>query len=275
MGRSLSLAGRYVVITGASSGLGREMARVIARDYRGHVVAVARRADRLTELARELKERWGATAVPLVADLTRAADVERCFAEATTGRSIHGVVLNAGVTFYGQALSQSAASLETLLATNTAAPVRLAQLFGRYLVAQGEAGGMLLVSSMAGLVPMPYQAVYGGTKALVTSFGLALRQELRASGVSVSVFAPGGIATEMLDLSGLSAKFAPDGPGMMTAEACAGAAMRALVARRALVVPGAMNRVTAWLMSSLPRSWVVPIVARLYCQSSTEGAADR
>jgi len=269
MARSLALAGRYVVVTGASSGLGREIARVIARDYHGHVVAVARRADRLAELARELSERWGATTLPIVADLTRAADLERCFAEATNGRAVKGVVLNAGVTFYGQTLSQSAASVETLLATNAAAPVRLAQLFGRYLVAQGEGGGMLLVTSMAGLVPMPYQAVYGGTKALLTSFGLALREELRQSGVSVSVFAPGGIATEMLDLSGLSAKFAADGPGMMSADACAAAAVRAFVARRALVVPGAMNRVTAWLMHCLPRSWVIPTVARLYRQSST------
>jgi uncharacterized protein len=275
MARSLALAGRYVLVTGASSGLGREVARVIARDYRGHVIVVARRADRLADLVRELHERWGATAVPIVADLTRAADVERCFAEATAGHSVYGAVLNAGVTFYGQALDQSAASVETLLATNTMAPVRLAQLFGRYLVEQGEGGGMLLVASMAGLVPMPYQAVYGGTKALLTSFGLALRQELRGSGVSVGVFAPGGIATEMLDLSGLSAKFAPDGLGMMTAEACAAAAVRALVTRRALVVPGAMNRVIACLMRSLPLGWIVPIVARLYRQSSTTGDVSR
>jgi short-subunit dehydrogenase len=271
MPRSMALSGRYVLVTGASSGLGREIARVIARDYHGHVIAVARREQRLNELAQELRQRFGATVVPIVADLTRAQDVERCFAQATEGRSVYGAVLNAGVTYYGKALSQSAASVETLVATNAMAPVRLAQLFGRYLVEQGESGGMLLVASMAGLVPMPYQALYGGTKALLTSFGLALREELRGSGVSLTVFAPGGIATEMLDLSGLSAKFAADGPGMMTAEACAAAAVRAFVARRALVVPGTMNRVTAWLMQVLPRSWVVPIVAHLYRQPGTPG----
>ena len=273
MPRSMALSGRYVLVTGASSGLGREIARVIARDYHGHVIAVARREQRLNELAQELRQRFGTTVVPIKADLTRAEDVERCFAQATEGRSVHGVVLNAGVTYYGKALSQSAASVETLLATNAVAPVRLAQLFGRYLVEQGQSGGMLLVASMAGLVPMPYQALYGGTKALVTSFGLALREELRGSGISVSVFAPGGIATEMLDLSGLTAKFHPDDVGIMSAEICARAAVRALVARRALVVPGAMNRVTAWLMRLLPRSWVVPIVARLYRQPGTLGSS--
>jgi short-subunit dehydrogenase len=275
MAGCLALAGRYVLVTGASSGLGREIARTIARDYHGHVIAVARRADRLAELARELSERWGATMVPITADLTRGQDVERVFVEATAGRSVYGVILNAGVTFYGEALSQNAASVETLLATNTMAPVRLAQLFGRHLVERNEGGGMLLVASMAGLVPMPYQAVYGGTKALLASFGLALREELRRSGVSVSIFAPGGIATEMLDLSGLSAKFAPDGIGMMSADVCATAAVRAFVTRRALVVPGAMNRLTAWLMNCLPLSWVVPVVARLYRQPETAKGAGR
>jgi len=273
--RPMALAGRHVLVTGASSGLGREMARVIARDYRGHVIAVARRAERLAELTRELRERWGASVVPIVADLTRPADVERCFAEATAGRSVHAVVLNAGVTYYGQVLDQSVDSVEALLATNAAAPVRLAQRFGRYLVEQGEGGGMLLVASMAGLVPMPYQALYGGTKALLTSFGLALGEELRGSGVSVSVFAPGGIATEMLELSGLAAKFHPGDFGIMSAEACARAALRALVARRALAVPGATNRLSAWLMRALPLRLVVPIVARIYRRPVARQGTDR
>jgi uncharacterized protein len=273
--RPMALAGRHVLVTGASSGLGREMARVIARDYRGHVIAVARRAERLAELTRELRERWGASVVPIVADLTRPADVERCFAEATAGRSVHAVVLNAGVTYYGQVLDQSVDSVEALLATNAAAPVRLAQRFGRYLVEQGEGGGMLLVASMAGLVPMPYQALYGGTKALLTSFGLALGEELRGSGVSVSVFAPGGIATEMLELSGLAAKFQPGDFGIMSAEACARAALRALVARRALAVPGATNRLSAWLMRALPLRLVVPIVARIYRRPVARQGTDR
>ena len=275
MSEPMMLAGRYVVVTGASSGLGREIARAIARDYRGHIVAIARRADRLAELARELGEQHGVSVVPIVADLTRAADVERCFAEATSGRSIYAAVLNAGVTYYGEALAQTSDSLESLLATNAVAPTRMALRFGRYLAERKEGGGLLLVSSMAGLVPMPYQAVYGGTKALLTSFGLALREELRRSGVSVTVFAPGGIATEMLDISGLSAKFRHDDFGMMRADVCARRAVRALVTRRRLVVPGATNRLTATLMRLLPQRWVVPIVARLYRREPPAGASGR
>src|SRR5258706_4734247 len=94
-----------------------------------------------------------------------------------------------------------------MLATTVTSVVRLASLFAPYLVARANDGGILLVASMAGLMPVPYQSAYSGTKAFLVHFGRAFAYELRGAPVSLSVFAPGGIATELTESSGLGQHF--------------------------------------------------------------------
>src|SRR3954454_17368519 len=99
----LSLQGRYTLVTGASAGLGRELAREIARRHGGHLVLVARRRERLEELQREL-EPHGAKIVCITADLSKADDLERVVKQATDGRDLHAAISNAGVTYFGHHL---------------------------------------------------------------------------------------------------------------------------------------------------------------------------
>ncbi|HLM43029.1 MAG TPA: SDR family NAD(P)-dependent oxidoreductase, partial [Myxococcaceae bacterium] len=202
MNQTLELRGRWTLITGASSGLGLELARHIAKEHGGHVVLVARRRERLETLAEELRSRYGVQAACVTADLSRPEDVERLFTEATTGRDIHAVILNAGVTYWGEAMKLGWSDFQAMLDTNVTSLVRLSTLFVPYLIERGTHGGLMFVSSVAGLIPVPYQAAYSGTKAFVTSYGQCLAQELRPKGVSVTVFAPGGISTELLVNSG-------------------------------------------------------------------------
>lgn len=264
MVRDMDFRGRWTLITGASSGLGMEMARVLARDHRAHLVLVARRRDRLDSLAHELRHAHGVDVVCICADLSVPEDVDRVFTEATDGREIYAVILNAGVTYFGHALDLPYEDFQAMLSTNVVSLVRLTTLFVPYLIDQRQGGGVMLVSSLAGFSPMPYQAVYGATKAFVTSFGQSLAEEIRGRGISLTVFAPGGIATEMLDKSGLSRTFKPGSVGIMPADRCAELAVQAFAQRRALYVPGLLNQAAALMMKFLPREFLSARLAQLY-----------
>jgi uncharacterized protein len=257
----MSFRGKWVLVTGASSGLGLEMARVLARDHGANVVLVARRRERLDELAKELRTAHRVEAEVLCADLCRPEDVERVFEEGTRGRSIYAAILNAGVTFYGLALEQPWEAFQSMLATNVTSVVRLTNLFLPYLEKQGHGGAVMLVSSMAGFMPMPYQAAYGGTKAFITSYGQSMAEEIRDRNISLTVFAPGGIATEMLDNL---KQFKPGDLGIMAAEPCAILALRAMADRKDVYVPGGLNQVTAAVTKVLPRQFLVGRIAALY-----------
>lgn len=261
--KKLSLQGRFTLITGASSGLGLEMARIVARDHKGNLVLVARRLDRLEALATELRAH-GVEVVCIQADMTRREDVQRTFDEATKGRSIYAAILNAGVSYFGLTLEQSFESFEQMLATNVTSVVWLAQRFAQHIVAQGDHGGLMIVSSLAGTTPTTYQATYCGTKAFLNNFGVAFGEELSDHGVSLTVFVPGGIATEMGEKSGTGRKFKKGDVGMMDPDVCAQVAIDGLLARDRFVIPGALNLVNHFFLRFTPQSTAAGITKRIY-----------
>ncbi len=248
----MNFAGRWVIVTGASSGLGREMARILARERGANLILVARRGDRLRELATELEAATHASVRVLEADLSREADVERVFTESTAIGEIYGVVLNAGVTHFGEHLELSWSAFQAMLATNVTSVVRLTTLFVPYLIEKKREGGILLVASMAGLMPVPYQSAYSGTKAFLTHFARGLWHELRGKPVSITTFAPGGIATELTESTGLGQHF-KNGIAIMGAEACARSALNAFAKRKYLHVPGIFNQLGALFARFLPQ----------------------
>lgn len=260
----LSFTDRYTLVTGASSGLGLEMARIIARDHRGNVVLVARRIDRLQALAAELREQHKVDAVCVQADMTKRDDVARAFDEATAGRTIHAAILNAGVTWFGPALEMSFEDFETMLSTNVTSVVQLTQRFIPHILEKSPGGGVMLVSSVAGTTPLTYQAAYSGTKAFLNNFGVAVAQELRGREASMTVFVPGGIATEMGEKSGTGRKFKKGDVGMMDADVCARAALEGFMSRTRFVIPGALNRVNDLFLRFAPRVVQSAIHQRIY-----------
>lgn len=259
----LSLEGRYTVVTGASSGLGMEMARHIAKDHKGNLVLVARRKDRLDALADELRGSHGVDVHSVAADMSRPDDVSRAFEQATAGREVHGAILNAGVTYFGPALDLDYAAFEQMLATNVSSVVWLTQRFLKDMLPRKD-GAVMIVSSLAGTVPTTYQAAYSGTKAFLNNFGMAVSEEIRGSGVSLTVFVPGGIATEMGEKSGTARKFKRGDVGMMEPDECARLAVRGFTARHRFVVPGALNQLNDLLMRFTPRATIAAMTARLY-----------
>jgi uncharacterized protein len=264
----MNFRNRWVVVTGASSGLGREIARVLAVDHRANLVLAARRASRLDELKSELEETARVAVHTIVADLSITEDMDRVFHEATAGRDIYGVVLNAGVTHFGSFDELSWAGFQAMLATNVTSVVRLTTLFLPYLERRNEGGGIMVVASMSGLMPLPYQTAYSGTKAFLLNFGRGLYHELEGKNVSVTTFAPAGIATEMT----AGERFTPLRAWLMPVNRCAREAVRAFSLRREIHFPGFANRVGSVLMRILPQRFVTATVAATYRSALTKNA---
>lgn len=263
--KTLELERRWLLVTGASSGLGREIARRLALEHRANLYLAARRLDRLEALRDELSG-TGVEIVPLAVDLSRPSDAIQLAQTVAqdTQRPLAGAVLNAGITYFGHALDESHEDFEQLLNTNIHSQVLLAKELSRAMLSQKTPGGLLMVSSLTCLTPFPYQATYGATKSFLTHFGRGLGHELEGTGISVTVFSPGGIATEMLDVSGMSHHFGKNDFGIMGAELCARLAVKAFVRRKSFYIPGFSNQLLGTAMKLLPHSLVIPRISGIY-----------
>lgn len=259
--QDMQFRNRWVLVTGASSGLGEAMARQLAAGG-AHLVLVARRRERLAQLQSRLEAAHGTRCHVIAADLSRPEEIARVHAEASALADIHAVILNAGITHFGRHADLDWAQVHDLVATNVTGVLHLAHLFLPDLIARNDGGGLLLVSSMAGLLPTPFQAAYSGSKAFLCNFGQALSQEVRGHDVSVTVFCPGGIDTAMTRGSRLD--YFSDTPFLQDVDACAADALAALRARRPLYVPGRLNRLQLLLTRLAPRALVNRITHDAY-----------
>ncbi len=197
----MNVAGRpLALVTGASSGIGREFAALAARD--GYdLLVVARRGERLAALAAQLA---GTTSVtPLVADLATPDGAQRVLSF-LEGRAVQVLVNNAGVDGRGRFTVERDLQADlAMLALDVTAVVQLTGAILPGMLSRG-CGRILLVGSIAGYLPGPGQAVYHASKAFVRSFGLALAEETRATGVTVTTLSPGPVRTEFAATAGYS-----------------------------------------------------------------------
>jgi uncharacterized protein len=240
------------LVTGASSGIGDRLARLLAE--RGHdLVLVARDAGRLEALAKEMRGAFDVTAQVLPADLTdpdQLAVIEgRC---KDRSAPIDVLVNNAGFGTFGplHTLDVDAEAREIQL--NVVALVRLTHAAAIEMVLRGE-GGILNVSSLAGFQPGPFNATYAATKAFVTSFTEAVHEELKGTGVSVTVLCPGFTRTGFQEAANVPAS---ELPGFMwqEAEEVARVGLDALAKNRAIAIPGPLNKVLGTFASVTPHA---------------------
>ena len=188
------------LITGASSGIGLELARLHAARG-GDLVVVARRGERLRALAAELRTAHDAECLVVEADLATANGIGALRA-ATAGRRIDVLVNNAGFGHRGRFHEEDASRLLEMVDLNVRALTELTHHYLVPMVARGH-GRVLQVGSTAGFLPGPLQAVYYASKAYVNSFSQAIAEELRGTGVTMTVLAPGPVATEFFDVAGM------------------------------------------------------------------------
>jgi len=240
-----------VLVTGASAGIGRELARLFAADG-ADLVLLARREPRLRELAGELTERHGVAAHVLAFDLADPAAAEHI--EERLGRdglSVDVLVNNAGLGARGPFEDGDAARQLEMLRVNVVALTRLTRLLLPGMLRRGR-GGVLNVASTAAFQAGPLMAVYYATKAYVLSLTEALFEETRGSGVTVTCLCPGPTRTEFQALAGME-KTLLFRLGTESAAAAARTGHRGFRRGRAVVISGTLNRIVAFTTRLTPR----------------------
>lgn len=253
----MHVKGQWVWVTGASSGLGLELSKQFAR-LGANLVISARRVDRLEALATELRQQ-GVEVQVLPADMSKPADVEHCL-DVIKRSKVSVVVLNAGVTHFGHHHELEWSAFQAMLQTNVISTTRLTSELVRHFQAHEVEARVMIVSSLTGLMPVPFQTAYSGTKAFLIAYGTALAHELQGSKVSVTVFAPGGIATEQT----AGERFNTLRGWLAPVDAVALEALGALRARPSLHIQGFLNRVGFLLMRFIPRDLAMQLVSREY-----------
>ena len=241
--------GPWAVVTGASSGIGRDFALQLAQAGL-NVVLIARRRELLDALASDIAQEYRVQTRVIDTDLA-SADALGKIESSTQDLDIGLLVSNAGAGFPGAFLKDSLESRTSVVQLNVLATVQLTYLFGKKMMQRGS-GGILLVSSVGALLAGPWLANYTATKAFVLSFGESLQIELEKDGIDVTVLLPGATRTEMAAKEGADFSHVP---GFMWSNsddvACAGLAA---LGKKAVVIPGAVNRISTFIMSKmLPR----------------------
>ena len=254
--------GSTCLVTGASSGIGAELARALAR--RGHgVTLVARRKDRLEELAAQLADAHGVRAETLGCDLADSGARTRMLASlAELELDVEVLVNNAGFGSAGRFVELDQERELEMVRLNVEAVVALCGRFAPEMAGRGR-GAILNVASTAAFQPLPRNTTYAATKAFVLSFTDALHAELGEEGVTATSLCPGPVRTEFVEIANMdgAAETAPSfvwsDPGQVAEEA-----VRGLERGRRVVVPGKLNAVGALGGQHVPRSLLLRFAQR-------------
>jgi len=240
----------WAIVTGASSGIGREFARALAKE--GHpVLAVARRRERLDELAAEVA-RAGGRVEPMALDLEAAGAADAIAERARSLGEVELLVNNAGFGDCGPFTSFPVERAQRMIRLNATAAVELTHRILPALVAR-RGGGVINVCSTGAFQPVPNFAVYAATKAFLLHFTEALAYELRKSGVRLLALCPGPVATEFMPHDAPLMKRAPN---VTTPEEVVRVALRAFRRRRVVKIVGFLNALAAFLQRFAPRALV-------------------
>lgn len=246
------------LVTGASSGIGMELARLHAARG-GDLVLVARRQDRLEALKHELESAYAITATVIAKDLSVPAAAEELYHEVTTrGIRVDYLINNAGFGGHGLLYQRDWSADRAMINLNVLALTALTRLFVADMV-QRNRGRILNLGSVAGFLPGPLQAVYYSTKAFVLSFSEALANELAATNVTVTVLCPASTATEFMQTGHLEGtrlfRF-----GVASARQVASYGYDAMLRGKTVAVPGLTNKFIAHaLLRLLPRRVAVAV----------------
>jgi uncharacterized protein len=256
------------LVTGASGGIGAEIARELAR--RGHgVVLVARRKDRLEALAKDIQEEYGVRAETISADLAKPASRSRIQGRITElGLDVDILVNNAGFATGGPFYESDPARELEQVRVLVEAVVALTSIFLPPMVERGD-GAILNVASTAAMQPLPYAAGYSAAKAYVLSFSESIHQEVAGHGVTVTALCPGPVDTDFWQIADWevagkrTSERAIPGPAMISAKEAARAGVDGLASGKRVVVPGLPMRAAMLATRYIPHAVKLPVMERV------------
>lgn len=259
------MANKLAVVTGASTGIGLELARIAARE--GYDLLVVADEPQIDAAAGELRGA-GVEVTAVEADLATFEGNDQLLA-ATAGRPIDLLLANAGRGLGRAFIEQDTADWRRVIDTNVTGTTYLIQKVAQQMAGRGE-GRILITGSIAGLMPGSFQAVYNGTKAYLDSFSYAIREELKDTGVTVTVLMPGPTATEFFERGDLMDTSVGTDPNKEDPAKTAQNGWDALMAGSGHVVSGFKNKVEAALSHVIPDS----VLAKQHRSMAEPGSAN-
>lgn len=258
---SPNLQKKNALVTGASSGIGADIARALAaRGY--NLVLVARREEKLRALQKEIEQAYSVSAQVIPLDLTLPNAAEILF-QKTEGQGIEVEILvnNAGYALFGEYSEMAWEREENLYQLDMIVPAHLTRVFLKPMLAR-KSGYILLVASIMGLMPVPTFSSYAGAKAFMVNYGRSLSYELRNTGVSVTVAAPGTTESEFFEVSGQTMTLA-EKLTLMKSPYVARVALNAMFKRKPIQVIGGASKAAVVMAKFLPSkamSWVTYVM---------------
>jgi short-subunit dehydrogenase len=259
--------GKWALVTGASSGIGVELAKQLAADGT-HLALTARRQSRLEELARTLQQNHGIRTEVFAADLARPEAPQQIY-EFTKekGIAIDLLVNNAGFGQYGEFTSVETQRLLDMVQVNCLAVVHLTRLYLADMVSRRR-GGVLILASTASFQAVPYISTYAATKAFDLLFAEGLAEEMKPYGIRVCALCPGSTQSEFHVVAG-QAKFAAK-QAQESAEKVARTGLQALAEGKSYVISGVANYLGAQSQRLVPRRAVARIAAKMFRPEKTQ-----
>lgn len=263
--------GEWTLITGATSGIGYEMAKILSA--KGHnLVLVSRNEEKLCQIARELNEIGDVIIMPVDLSQTGAANV--LFNECERlGLNINILINNAGFGKFGESLDMQTGEVESMLTLNMITLTSLSNLFGKRMKEQRK-GYILNVASTAAYIPIPYFSAYSSSKTYVRNFSQALREELKVHGVNVTCLLPGATKTSFFNVAFDSEKemISRWKRVMMCPRKVAQSGLKGLFKGKKEVVPGVMNMMVSWWAGLVPLAAVSRAIRRNFKFAAAESA---
>jgi len=253
----------YVLITGASGGIGEEFARQYATKKRD-LILVARSQDKLHALAQELSSRYGIKVEILVKDLASLGSPDEIFESCqNSGWQVDLLINNAGLGMFGAFAKQDEKNLEQMLILNMVSLSKLSRLFLPSMIRR-RTGGIINVSSTAAFQPIPTFAEYAASKSFVLSLSEALHEEVRSQGVKVMALCPGPTETGFFEraesASGVKGQVKV---GMQQADEVVSLAIARFERGERVTIPGLINKVGAYSAQLAPKSLVLKIAEKM------------